>query len=199
MTYPAFQRLERAIRFWLLWTNVVLAGWLFALALQGCGPAQRPTNLLVSRHGYVAYAGDVSYVGTDSITDVGYTRYGHQVLFGRSLHDSPGLRDQCLATIEAGIEAKGLQYDPAEHPLTFTVSDDVFVVTVDPFTGRPIRHAVSETDTAANCIHLSWWHDSKGDFHCGDVPYELSNWLCDCESGLGFQGPVTFTRTQEPQ
>ena len=139
--------------------------------LSACGPARPPAD-------YVQ----------EPITDYAWTALGNQVAFGSSLHDRPDYRAEAVAAIES---AEAAQPWPSYGGLSFVVvAYPVQLGGVESSYAGPVGDVESYTDLNTGQVFLSWVlagpvGDPANDyFSIGNIPVEMANWRCRCESQL---------------
>jgi len=134
-------------------------------------------------------AGQTASVVPFQVTDVGVTSLGNNVFFPASLLAHPDWRNETVAEIDSAMAA-----NPSERyfGIAFYVCDDN-VQLQDP-SSTDFGTVVSSTESVFIptewTVYLSWSMAGPSAvtgqkyFTVGNIPYELANCRCLCESGL---------------
>ena len=79
----------------------------------------------------------------------------------------------------SGLDLTGWTVTVSAYPLTLPAPQ------ANPFKpGQVITQATSYTDFGSRVLALSWTRGPSGTISVADLPYELENVRCGCESGL---------------
>lgn len=113
------------------------------------------------------------------------SRTGNPVVFVDPAGLSPLEVSQVAFTVFSGLahqDVPGWFFTVSPYPVQLPSPE------INPFNGDPIDTATSFTDFNSHHVALSWQRTPAG-LVVQDLPYELANITCGCESGLRKAGP----------